>query len=492
MNNSPSASPSPGSGSRRSTDAGSRPSTAAGSGTPADAGSAASVAKPRLNRGLGTTSIVFMVVAAAAPITVVAANFPIIFMSSGSAAVPLMILAATIILLLFSVGFTRMSLHVPDAGAFYSYVRHGLGRRMGLGTAGLALVSYLLLTVSMTCYLGVQATNLIEQYAGAAPPWWLVSAIMLIIVAFLGYRDIELSAKVLGTVLVLEVVAVVALDVGVVASGGELSATPFSVREAASGAPGLGLLFAFLGFFGFEATAVFRNEARDPERTIPRATYAAVAIIGLLYTVSAWLVASAIGPERVVAASESDPENVVIDLAGAVVAPILHDVFRVLVVTSMFACMLAFHNIVARYLFSLGERGALPESLAVVHADHRSPATASAWTSAITAVIVAVSALGQLDPVTQIYTWYSGAGAVGVIAMMALTCVAVLVFFGRRNVSAAGPVTLVLTALGGAGLLGVLVLSVVNLPLLAGGTVPAIACVVLLAAFFAAGCAWRR
>lgn len=458
---------------------------------------------PTLHRGLGVIAIVFMVLAAAAPITVVAANFPIIFMESASAGGPLMILAASIILLLFSVGFTRMTPHVPDAGAFYSYVDRGLGRRAGLGVAGVALVAYVLLTVSMTCYLGVQFGNLAAAFGGPELPWWAVSAVMIAIVAWLGYRDIELSAKVLGTVLVLELVAVITLDAGIVVSDRRLSGVPFDPAEALSGAPGLGLLFAFLGFFGFEATAVFRNEARNPERTIPRATYVAVVLVGAFYTVSAWLVASAIGPDRVVAAAEADPENVIVNLAADVVAPVLGDIVRVLVVTSMFACMLSFHNIVTRYLFTLGEQRVLPASLGEVHGRHRAPSRASAWTSVATAVVVAVSAALQLEPVTEIYTWYSGVGAVGVIAMMSLTCIAVLVFFGRGRrggvavdggspLPAVGAGRFAATALGAIGLFAILAISVANLPMMAGGTVPAIVCVALLAAAFAVGASWRR
>ncbi|MFV0434864.1 MAG: amino acid transporter, partial [Leucobacter sp.] len=151
-----------------------------------------------LQRRLGVPGIVFMVIAAAAPITVVAANFPIIISVSGSIGAPLMILAATVILLLFSVGYGWMTPRVPDAGAFYSYVHRGLGRRPGLGTAAIALLSYVLLTVSMTCYLGVQTGNLFALWTGAELPWWLISGVMLVIVGLLGYRDIELSAKVLG------------------------------------------------------------------------------------------------------------------------------------------------------------------------------------------------------------------------------------------------------------------------------------------------------
>lgn len=444
-----------------------------------------------LTRKLGVPGIVFMVIAAAAPITVVAANFPIIFGVSGSVGAPLMVLVATAILLLFSVGYAWMTPHVPDAGAFYSYVDRGLGRRLGLGTASIALLSYVLLTVSMTCYLGVQAGNLFELWTGMQVPWWLISGLMIAIVGFLGYRNIDLSAKVLGVVLVLEVVAVIVIDVGVLASGRELTTLPFSVSEAVSGTPGLGLLFAFLGFFGFEATAVFRNEARDPERTVPRATYIAVIAVGALYFVSSWLVIAGLGADNAVALSNEDPAGVVVGLAGDVVAPIMADIVQVLVVTSMFACMLAFHNIVTRYLFTLGERDVLPRTLAAVHPKHSAPSRASLWVTIITAVVVVVSALAQLDPVLQIYTWYSGAGAVGVIVMMTLASFAVVAFRARLKRDAAEGTAsswvTVASLAGGIGLVLVLVIAIWNFPFLVGGIVAAIIWGAVLAGFFAVG-----
>jgi amino acid transporter len=436
-----------------------------------------------MTRSLGVAGIVLMVVAAAAPITVVVANFPLILAESGSVGAPLMILAATLILLLFAVGFTWMTPHVPDAGAFYAYVHRGLGRRAGLGTAAVALLSYALLTVSMTCYLGVQAGNLLALWTGLELPWWMISALMILVVGVLGHRRIDLSAAVLGAVLVAEILAVLAIDVGVLASGRELSPLPFSPAEALSGAPGLGLLFAFLGFFGFEATAVFRHEARDPLRTIPRATYVAVLLIGVLYTVSSWLVIAGLGTDDALAAATAEPDSVVVALAGEVVAPIMRDITQVLVVTSMFACMLGFHNIVSRYLFTLGRRGVLPRALGETHPVHRAPSRASLWVSGLTAAIVLVSALARLDPVVEIYTWYSGLGAIGVIAMMALTALAVL-RFGRGRGSAG---MLVATGLGGLGLFVVLGISLVNFPLMVGGSVAAIVCAVILVGAFALG-----
>ena len=52
------------------------------------------------------------------------------------------------------------------------------------------------------------------------------------------------------------------------------------------------------GFIGFEATAIFRDEAHDPHRTIPRATYVALIIIGVFYTLSCWAHRVGVGRRR--------------------------------------------------------------------------------------------------------------------------------------------------------------------------------------------------
>ena len=74
----------------------------------------------------------------------------------------------------------------------------------------------------------------------------------------------------------------------IVASPGPsgLTLASFQPDVFTQGTLGIAVLFALTGFIGFEATAVFRDEARDPERTIPRATYAAVLIIGGFYALT--------------------------------------------------------------------------------------------------------------------------------------------------------------------------------------------------------------
>ena len=61
------------------------------------------------------------------------------------------------------------------------------------------------------------------------------------------------------------------------------------------------MIAAVKGFIGFESAVVFSEESREPGRTVPRATYASVAIIAGLYALSAWAMIVATGPSNIVA-----------------------------------------------------------------------------------------------------------------------------------------------------------------------------------------------
>ncbi|MGO2663722.1 APC family permease [Mycetocola reblochoni] len=460
------------------------PDSARSEGGAIDSGDAA------LNRGLGVGSIVFMVVAAAAPLGVVAANVPIVISTSGTMAAPLYFLLATAILVLFSVGYTTMTRFVPNAGAFYSYIQAGMGRRLGTGSAMLALLSYGLLFIGVNAYVGVATANALSAFTGWESPWWLWSLVSIAVIGLLGYRDIELSSKVLGVLLVAETLAVVIMDVVVIAQGGAegLSARSLSPAELAGGTPSLGLMFAFFCFIGFEATAVFRSEARDPDRTIPRATYIAVVGIGLFYAVSSWAVVVGIGSEQAVAASTSDPENVVFAVVTTFVGPILSDVMQVLLATSFFACVLSFHNVITRYVFTLSGKRVLPARLGVVDPVHRAPSRASLWVSIVTGALSIAVMLGGLDPVAQVYTWFSGAATLGLIVLMALTSLAVVVFFRRNRGTTIGFWRGLLAPAVAFVSLGLVVAVVVqNLPLLVGSTLAAVIVAVCVVAAFAGG-----
>jgi len=424
-----------------------------------------------LTGSLGVGSIIFMVVAAAAPLTVVAGSVPIGILAGNGSGYPATYLVSAAILAFFAVGFVAMTPHVPQAGAFYSYISRGLGRPLGLGAAMLALLTYVTIQGAVFGYVGQAINDLLGRYGVASPPWWVWTMVVIAAIGVLGYRHIDLSSKVLGLLLVAEVAIVVVLDVAVVAQGGPegYSAGIVTAADVTSGSPALGLMFAIAGFIGFEATAVFRDEAREPERTIPRATYLALAIIGVFYAVSSWVIVTAWGDSAVVERAAADPGSMVVETTETYLGTVAADVLNVLLVTSLFACALSFHNVLARYYFNLGNAGVLHSRLGAAHDRHASPSSASLAQSVISAAVIAVCALAGLDPVLEVFTWLSGIATVGIVALMLLTCVAVLVFFRRTRVDTRPWQTVIAPGLGLLGLVAVLVVLVQNLPLLMGG-----------------------
>lgn len=441
----------------------------------------------RLAGKLGPTAIVFMVVAAAAPLTVVAGTFPIGIAAGNGAAFPASYGVCTVVLLLFAVGFTAMTRHIRGAGAFYTYIVHGFGRHAGLGAAFLALLSYTAVQGGVYGYIGAALGELVTSHGGPVVPWYVYALAMMAIVGTLGYRHIEVSGKVLGVLLVCEVGIVLVINVAVIGRGGAegLSTAVLHPGNFFSGAPGIALIFALAGYIGFEATAVFRDEARDPARTIPRATYVALLLIGGFYALSSWAMVSAWGDAAAITQATDNPANMLTGTAIRYVGPMAGDLVQIFLITSLFAALLSFHNVLARYIFSLGNTRALPERCGRSHLRHDSPHIASVVQTVSALVLVVASVVAQLDPVTQVFTWFVGAASVGIVVLMTLTSAAVVVYFRRTRFDSRPWHTVIAPTLGFVGLVVLSVMTAVNLPLLVGGsdTLAAIIGVLLAGAF---------
>ena len=180
----------------------------------------APVSEGRLTGRLGVTSIVFMVVAAAAPLTVVSSNSPLAIALGNGIGAPYAFLVTAVVLVLFSVGFVTMTPFVKDAGAFFSYVALGLGRRWGNATASIALVAYTCIQCAVWGFLGVATDNLLHSYGLPTIHWWVYALAFIVVTGFLGYRHIDVSARVLGVALVAEILIVVVYDLAVAGRAG--------------------------------------------------------------------------------------------------------------------------------------------------------------------------------------------------------------------------------------------------------------------------------
>jgi amino acid transporter len=427
-------------------------------------------APDRLGRNaLSTAGIVFLVLAAVTPMAAVVGVVPLGVLLGDGAGFPGAYVIAGVVLLLFAVGFAAMSHHVTNAGAFYAYIARGVGRPAGASAAGVAVVAYNAIMISVAGGFGYFAHTIIADELGITLPWEAWVAILLAVVAALGYRQVDISAKVLGVALVCEMLILLVLDVAILADRGfsAVSLHSFAPGTVFSGATGVALLYAFYTFIGFEATALFGEEARDAKRSIPRATFIAVGVIAVFYTLTSWALVAGYGVHGVQAAAAKDPGNFVFAASSRFVGAASTHAMHLLIVTSLFAAVLALHNATSRYLFALGREGLLGRALGRTHPRHRSPYVASRVQIAIAAVVIAGFAIGGADPYLTLSTSMAGLGTLGIVALQAAAAVAVVGYFRRRRDPRIWT-TVIAPLAGAAGLVTACVLIVHNYSALTG------------------------
>lgn len=248
-----------------------------------------------------------------------------------------------------------------------------------------------------------------------------------------GFRSIDFGAKLLGVLLCAETGILVLLAGGVLLKGGAhgLSAASFAPGNVLVPGTAAVLAFAFAAFTGFESTVIYRREARDPGRTVRRATYIAVAFLGVFYAFIVWTVIQAFGDAHVVQAAGSDPAGLFFSAITTFVGGWAADLMHILIVTSVLASLLAFHNAINRYGLALAEEGVLPKMFGTVHAKHRSPYLAGVAQTVLGAAVVLAFWAAGADPYAQLLLWVNTPGMIGLMALQLLAAIAVPFYFRR-------------------------------------------------------------
>ena len=432
-------------------------------------------------RRLGVPSLVFMIIAASAPLTVVAGGVPSNFAVTGLLGIPLSFVVLGAVLLLFAIGYAAMSRHVHNAGAFFAYIAKGLGKPTGVGASLVALVAYNCMQIGIAGMFGFVLSSLLEGMAGLSVPWWACALAAWVLVGLLGVNRIDLNAKVIGVIVLLEFAVVVVFDVmGLRAAPEGITADGLLPEQLFTAGVGAALVFSIAAFMGFESGAIYNEEVKDPKTTAGRATVIAITVIALFYAFSAWAVVVSEGPSGVVPRSQEFGPDLMFVFFAENAPTWWVDLANILFLTSLIAALLAFHNIVARYFFSLGRERILPQFLAQTSRRTGAPVAGSLAQSALSLVVIVlfgIAGAGSEDPlypVVTLFTWLTNMGAFGLILLMAMTSLAVIGFLRGYAQEYGAWTRLVAPGLAAAGLIALFLLVVVNFPVLIGAEGPSV------------------
>ncbi|MDE1992445.1 MAG: APC family permease [Rhizobiaceae bacterium] len=422
-------------------------------------------------RTLSSLDIFFLVVAAAAPLAAIVGNGALGVLLGNGVGMPSSYLIAGFVLILFAIGFVRMSPHVKHGGAFYAYVRHGLGRHAGGAAAFIAIIVYGMMVIGSAAGFGFFANLFFAENLGIDVSWTVWAALSLVIVGFVGYREITLGARMLSIMLTLEVLILTVLAIAVFrpGSGAAVTMTSFSLSGIFSGSLGIGLMFAFVSFLGFESAAIYTEEAREGHVTVSRALVAAVLFIAVFYAIAMWSVVVAFGDDKIVAAASENPGTLVFRAFAQYTTPAFIVAVEFLMMTSALAATIALHNAASRYLFALGREGMLPRVCGSLHPKLQSPHVASLIVTVFTAVIVALFAVGGADPLMTVLSSTFGLAALGIILLQAATSLSVAIFTWQTRHQTHGLfLNMLVAVLATAGLAAAAVLVIENYATLTG------------------------
>jgi len=427
---------------------------------------------------IGLPGVLYFCLAGSAPISAMLFNVPSMASQAG-ATTPLVFLLSGIGLMLLGVSIVYLSRRLTSAGGFYTWVRHSLGRRAAFQAGWLMMGGYALFEASLLGAFGSYTNSSFANYAHFnTPGGWVTWALIGAVIIFsLSYFDVKWSVFAMAPFLVLEVGVLLVLDLVITIHGGASghdfvhtfttaganptpSGHPFvnatnttTLTAAPGGLLGIGVAMALgvWSWVGFEAGAVYGEEARNPRRAVPVAVFAVVAFLTFLYTWTAYSATIGYGWQFAVSqfgnlTGNSTPYY---PLASTYVGGFLQALMIVAISTSALACGLAFHNGMVRYLYAMGREGILGKVFGKTHPRYRSPNIAIITQSLFSVLLILFFALvvqktdGSLGfgiadgkTTTQVdgilpYTWLAIIGTIAFVVVYIMVNIASPVFASR-------------------------------------------------------------
>jgi amino acid transporter len=408
------------------------------------------------SKAVGLVGVLFLTVTGAAPMSAMLGNVPFGAGSGNGNHMPAAFALATIVLTIFSIGYAAMAARISSVGGFYTFITQGLGREVGMSAGITSLVAYSTFEASLYGLFAFFGTTYVKSHFGFDISWPWFALVAVLLAALLSYRDVKLSAAILGVALVLEVLMLAIFAFGVVSAKTGTSFTTeslniFHVNQAVAetkvgdiaigaGTAAVGIFMAFWSWVGFEMAPNYAEESRDPKSIVPKSLYFSVIGLGVFYTLVSWCAVSAFPSEGdMLAKAVGDSSNFFLGPIETFVGGWAKELMSLLILTSSFACGMAFHNTASRYMYSLGREGVLPAALGETHGAYKSPFKASIVQSVLAAIwiILFMAFMGSNDASAQayvgVYTMLAVLGTALLLILQAVVSIAIIVYFNKHG-----------------------------------------------------------
>jgi APA family basic amino acid/polyamine antiporter len=299
-----------------------------------------------------------------------------------------------------------------NTGGLYVFIRDAFGP---LPAFLYGWTSFLVISTGGMATLAVAFADYVDQVIPVGVMGSRVVAVLMIaVLVIVNVRGARSGATVQNWTSTFKVLALVALALALIAFG--VSGSP-SVRlwpdeftpTLASGI-GTAMIGVLWSYEGWQYVTFSSGEAKEPQRTVPRAIVTATAVIVLLYVLANIAYIVALGPE---AASRTD--HAAADAVTRTFGPMAGRVVAAIILVSIFSAANSLLLTTPRMYFAMARDGVFFRRLAVVHPRYRTPSFAICAMGAWSAILAISGTFEQLLTYVVFAGWiFYGLGAASV------------------------------------------------------------------------------
>lgn len=357
-----------------------------------------------------------------------ALGIPVVYAASGNGTW-LIYVFATITMLLVAYNINQFTRRSASPGSLYTYISSVMGARVGV-IAGWGLILAYIMT-GAACLAGFSNyASMLLGLLGIKLPIFIIALIGGLSVAYIAFRDVKLSAKlmllfeIISTLLIITLFAVILVN-----KGTSIDYDQLRLKGVSFGSLRMGLVIAFFAYTGFESAAALGEEAKNPLKTIPKVLTVSLLIVGVLFTVFSY---TEIAGFAGLSTKLSDAQSPISTLANFNGVPIMGLLINIGATISFWSCMVAVITASARVIFYMSFHEILPQTLNAVHSKHNTP-----YKAVIAASFILISVPTVLlilgNNAFDIFNWLGTIATYGFLVCYTLCVISSPIYLYRNN-----------------------------------------------------------
>ncbi|CAM3866832.1 APC family permease [Alkalicoccus chagannorensis] len=278
---------------------------------------------------------------------------------------------AVLAVLLTGASYAVMAKKIPISGSAYTFAKKAIHPNVGFLVGWVLLLNYLFAPIIAAITFGI--------FLGAqfpAVPTFAWVALLVGALAFIAIMGIRSSANVSRVIVLSQLVFLVAFMTILVVqitqgtgAGTLLSTTPFLSPELTIPMAFAGASVVVFSFLGFDTMTTLSEETIDSKKTIPRAIFIMIGIVGTTHVGISYF-----GHLAYPAFTFANPDSAAMELMMVVGGSALSAVFITVLIAAIFAQGLASVTAASRLLFVMGRDEILPKQIfAKLHPTRKTP-----------------------------------------------------------------------------------------------------------------------